>query len=570
MNASRASSRDVWLALAVMCAANAALLWFFHDRYWYPTDDGFYAHIAERLMSGEVLNRDVQDIHPGYIHALHVLAFSVFGVDLVSLRYPMIAAAFVEALAAFLLLRPRGPLLACAGSLAVVALGIVQFMSPNPNWYCLSLAVVLAWWLTAMPHGPTRLVGAGIVLGTLTLLRHLTGIWVAMGVIAVVLLERSTDGRGRQLLLLRLQLAIMLAALAGYLYWSPDTEIGGLIFMGAWPVAVLGWMLFNLRTRNRDVAAAIGQLLLGTLIAAAPLILYYVLHNSVDVLLHDLVVVASAETGLDFYGKGWYGVLPLAGFYQATSSFDVVRIANGLYWTLLPAIFAINGVLVLRALKRGADVKTLALPLISVFYAVVSVQYEGPLYLYYAVGLSLISVLWLLPPGALVLRRIAGATTVALCVVAIVFHAGQTRERTPVQVLAGERPTNLQALVDCGLPRCSLKLSQDDAQVYGSLTETIQREVPAGESILAIPNDAELYFLAERRNPTRFYNAALGTTTEEQRREVLAVLEETPPRLVVFRPDDKYNTRATAEIMAMVRTHYTSLGKKYGTEIYKR
>ena len=196
----------------------------------------------------------------------------------------------------------RGLLLAVAGGLATNALGIVQFMSPNANWYCMTLAVILAWWLMARPQGPSRLVGAGIILGTLTLFRHLTGIWVAMAVIVLALLERSTDARGRQLVLMRLQIAIMLAAVVGYLYWNPDTEPGGVLFMGVWPVAVLGWMLFNSRTRNRDVAIAVGLLLAGTLIPTIPFVLYHLVHGSLGVLVHDLVVVASGELDLERSG----------------------------------------------------------------------------------------------------------------------------------------------------------------------------------------------------------------------------------------------------------------------------
>jgi hypothetical protein len=560
----------VWLALALVCASNGALLWFFHNRYWYPTDDGFYAHIAERLLSGEVLNRDIQDIHPGFIHVLNASAFRLFGIDLVSLRYPMIAAAFIQSLVVFDLLRQRGLVLAVIGSFAANALGIVQFMSSNANWYCLALAVVMAWWLTRRPHEPARLVGAGAILGTLTLFRHLSGIWVAMGVIAFALIERSSNARGRQLTLMRLQLAIMLVAVAGFLYWSPETEPGGLIFMGLWPVAVFGWMLVNVRTGNRDVAAAVGQLLAGALVPAVPLAVYHLVHGSLGVLLHDLVTVAAGESELGFYGKGWYGVLPLAGFYQAVSSFDAARVANGLYWTILPTISALNGVLLLRALHNRVDPTTLALPTIAVFYAMVALLFEGPLYLYYTVGLSLISALWLLSTGAPRLKGLATAAAAALCVVAVVFHAGQTRERTPVQILAGERVTTFASLVDCGLPRCSLKISASDAATFSRYTEIIRKETAPGDFILAIPNDAELYFLTERRNPTRFYNAAQGTTTSAQLRDVFHALERSPPRLVIFRPDDKYNTRATTEIMAAVRANYTLLGEHDGAEIYRR
>ena len=565
----RPTRRQMWLALAVVCASNIALLWFFHNRYWYPTDDGFYAHIADRLLSGEVLNRDIQDIHPGYIHFVHALAFRLFGLDLVSLRYPMLAAALVQSIVVFVMLRRHGLLLAIAGASATNALGIVQFMSPNAHWYCLPLAVALALWLTAMPQGPTRLVGAGVILGTLALFRHLTGIWVAMAVIVLALLERSSDGRGRQLVLMRTQIAIMLVAVVGYLYWSPDTDPGGVILIGIWPIAVLGWMLVNGRTQNRDVAAVVGQLLAGTLIPMIPFVLYHVMNGSVSVLVHDLVVVAGAESRLDIFGQGWFTVLPLAAFHQAVTSFDPARTVNGIYWTLLPVISLVNGVLVVRALRKGADARTLALPMIAVFYAMVAMFYAGPLYLSYVVGLCLTGVMWL-AGTAQRFRALSAGIAVALSVVAVIFHAGQTRERTAVQILRGDRVTRFGELRDCGLPRCSLKVSASEVAAYGGIGNIIQQETAADDFILAIPNDAELYFLTGRRNPTRFYNASQGLTTPELQREVAQGLEQHPPRLVIFRRDDKYNTPETAALMDTVRSRYTFLGERHGTEIYRR
>src|SRR4029453_14699153 len=64
---------------AASCALNGALLWFFHRRFWYAPDEGNYAHVAQRLLAGEVLHRDVQDVHPGYINLLNGAAFRLFG-----------------------------------------------------------------------------------------------------------------------------------------------------------------------------------------------------------------------------------------------------------------------------------------------------------------------------------------------------------------------------------------------------------------------------------------------------------------------------------------------------------
>ena len=95
------------LLLLVAALSNAALLWTYHDRYWFVVDEGNYAHIAERLLDGEVLHRDVQDLHPGFINFVNTAAFRLFGTDLVSLRYPLMAAMLALSLVVWWLLARR-------------------------------------------------------------------------------------------------------------------------------------------------------------------------------------------------------------------------------------------------------------------------------------------------------------------------------------------------------------------------------------------------------------------------------------------------------------------------------
>ena len=44
--------------------------------------------------------------------------------------------------------------------------------------------------------------------------------------------------------------------------------------------------------------------------------------------------------------------------------------------------------------------------------------------------------------------------------------------------------------------------------------DVITAHTREGESIFAVPSNAELYFLTQRRNPFRFYNTALGVRTD--------------------------------------------------------
>src|SRR5688572_779747 len=77
------------IAFALVLIVSTVLMIAYHNRFWAPADEGKYAHVAERMLLGQVLHRDVQDLHAGYVNFVNAAAFSLFGVRMVSMRYPL-------------------------------------------------------------------------------------------------------------------------------------------------------------------------------------------------------------------------------------------------------------------------------------------------------------------------------------------------------------------------------------------------------------------------------------------------------------------------------------------------
>jgi hypothetical protein len=215
------------------------------------------------------------------------------------------------------------------------------------------------------------------------------------------------------------------------------------------------------------------------------------------------------------------------------------------------------------------DTRLLALPLVATFYALVSLYLQGPLYLYYVMGLTLASVLWLSGAESPARRTALAGISAALALVAVVFHAGQSRHRTSVQILRGERDTAVWRIAGSGLPRASLRLSDEDRDAFGGLLALIEAESEPGDAILALPNDSELYFLSTRRNPTRFYNSTMGLFHPEDVQALLERVRTRPPRLVIFRRADKFVTDEVLEVMQYVRSTYDNVGTLDGADFYR-
>ncbi|MFP6750531.1 MAG: hypothetical protein VB855_02555, partial [Pirellulaceae bacterium] len=72
--------------------------------------------------------------------------------------------------------------------------------------------------------------------------------------------------------------------------------------------------------------------------------------------------------------------------------------------------------------------------------------------------------------------------------------------------------------------RADLAVNLQDLEDYGSLIELLERETSPGETIYAAPDCPEVYFLANRRNPTRTMYDIFDTRNDRERL-ILEMLE---------------------------------------------
>ena len=558
--------RTTVIAFIVVTSIIALLLWDFHDRYWYPVDEGVYAHIAERLLAGEVLHADFVDFHPGYGDFLNAAAFRVFGVDLVSLRYPLIAGALLQSMFVFALLQRRSLLLAACAAVASIALGVIHFLNPTPHWYALFGTCCLLYWMHAAPRVDwIRLVGIGFIVGAIALFHQLLGVLVGAGVLVVALQEQSGEARGRQRLVALSLLVFVSAGLLAYLMRSPAIELSGVLLFACWPLAILLRSVRTMRTTNADACRVVLLLASGALLSSVPLLVYCAAHGSWHETWTDSLLAALSLGARSTDAPAWYGFLALAGLFQALTPSTPVEFVNGVFWAVLPLLAAINGVLTLTA-AQNRNAETDALPILSAFYAVSTLYMQDTIYLFFSAGLSLAAVLWWLSARPRAVRILGAAAATVLSTVAVVFHAGQPATRSNLELLRGVNV--LSGRWTAPLDRASLRLDAVEQSSYAALVNVIQTNVPPGAPIFAVPNDATLYFLSQRTNPFSFYNTDLSIHNTKELDAVLDRLRIEPPRLVTFRPADQYNTWSSRAVMEYVRKHYDRIDTVGGVEIY--
>jgi hypothetical protein len=137
-------------------------------------------------------------------------------------------------------------------------------------------------------------------------------------------------------------------------------------------------------------------------------------------------------------------------------------------------------------------------------------------------------------------------------------------------VLSG---ATLQAVVDSAEP---LQLERaggiriPKASVLTDFVQRLQSRVPADHSILALPYEPMFYFLAKRRNPTRWNYLWPGDQTPADHARLIAEVERDPPDVVLLTIELRFATQAKA-IVQYVHDHYDlNAGDETDLNIYVR
>lgn len=553
---------------AVAMTVALAVVLHFHDRFWAAPEEGAYAHVAERVLAGESLAHAERAVHLGYTSFANALAFKLFGVDLVSLRYPLVALTLLLCALTFWLLAGRGLLAAFSGAFAMACLTFVQYLNPAAQWYALFLCVLIVAVLAARPterRGTLEL--AGFLLAALFLFHPLSGVFAAMGVFAFLLLQEERHPGHPKVRLARGLALLMLVGLV--LYLRAMTDLAAALLFGAPPALLLGFTFVTTRVGDRALAVTLLRLLVGGALAAAPLLAYHLAAASFDSWWQETLASMISPSAAGTAEAPGFAALAVQGGRQVVGGFaggaGGAALLNGLLWLVLPLLPLVLGVTLLRGLWREQGAGTAALPIVACFFALVSVDIQAPANLFFSSALTVAAVLFL-AAGAGARRSFACASfALVLSLIGLTYQAGQPLARGWQGIVAGETRT---VVAPSGLPRAGLTVAAEEAALYGLLVELVEANTTPEDTILALPASPEIHYLAQRRYPLPFFDAARGLGTVAELQAAQAALAQAPPRLVFFRPHDSDNTPLVWRLMADLRDRYRLLETAGGFEIY--
>jgi hypothetical protein len=265
--------------------------------------------------------------------------------------------------------------------------------------------------------------------------------------------------------------------------------------------------------------------------------------------LHDLLFTALVIQGQDFIGTMSFGQLLIGALAGLVDWSNPVAILNGLLWLTLLAAPLLLGVVLLRGAARGGweMIAGHPLPIMALFFSLVAVHYEIPVYLWFGIAPVLLALLWF---GSDRQPRLVQGLLLMLVAIALAFQAGQPVSRGLAGIIKGER-----VALDApeGLPRASLRMAQADHDIFAALLRRIESAARPGETLFTLPMDPELNFMTGRPAPVGYYATPLGLRSLADVTDTLTRLSNAAPLFVVYRREDKYLTPLSQQLLQEIR-----------------
>ena len=192
----RLSARfDRWAAAALLIMASIYLVPFV-DRGWVPLDEGMVGQAAERVLTGALPHVDYEEPYPGALSYLYAATFKFAGIDLVNLRWMVLAAALLGLWLVYTIVRRE--LRRTAAALATwiaLAWSYPNYFSSLPSWWVL-LTTLLCLWALISYIETDRLIFAAIagLAAGLTIVIKQTGVYLIPPLMMSLLWTGSEPG----------------------------------------------------------------------------------------------------------------------------------------------------------------------------------------------------------------------------------------------------------------------------------------------------------------------------------------------------------------------------------------
>lgn len=541
--------RGTWLAPLLVCVAAGVYLSGFAYRGWIPHDEGTLAHCAERVLAGELPHRDFDDMYTGGLSYLNAAAFKVLGVRLTSIRvvFFLFAIGFVGATYA-IAARAAPPWVAGAVALACMGWSVPNYFAALPSWYTLFFATfgLLSLIRYVETHHRRWLFLAGLWGGLGILAKIVAVYYLAAAVFFLVyrfLTQPPAGGDPRPLSGKDIRVGVAGAVSVAWLglLWALVHRHAGVMLVLQFVVPSLAVCAVLLDAAWRNTAGVSRQQLqalarelmafsLGTVLPVACFLVPFVLGGAIGdwyrgvfvtprlrlaqatyslpsaaIMILEIPVAGLLAVGLTRLGRwdAWlsWGLLPALAVLLWQGSSEV---AHQLVFLSVSHVVPVVAVLAAWLLVRGgaglSSARRQELLLVTALMAFVSLvrfPFAAPIYFCYTAPLVGLAAQFYLGAQPHAPRRLH----LCLLMFCLVFSLGFLNRRT---FFDDPRVDRLDPPVHTlALHRAGLCVSRRDKDKYEALVRVVRERSWPGSWILATPDCPEVYFLADRRNPTR-------------------------------------------------------------------
>jgi hypothetical protein len=599
-----------WLPILVVWIAGALYVGARLDTGWVPLDEGTLAHSAERVLQGELPHRDFDDVYTGGLARLDATAFEVLGTRLTSLRVVLFAVFLLWIPAVYYIATrfAKAPGAALA-TLASIVWTLPTNPSAMPSWYNLFLATfgIAALARFAETRGRGWLVAAGVA-GGLSVLVKVVGLFYIAGVLLFFVFdvwqraEPAPPGRLPRrngfAMVLAAAAALFTVALIDLVRAIPrESRLLHFVMPGALVAGVLAGLEFrdpkggSVWRRLRGLAALIAPFAAGV---AVPLVLFvipYVRSGSLGALVrgvfiapmqrYGFAVVPPATLGTFGMALPWLLVLlppqtserlahvparVIAGCLAVILTLVLVAAASGgipyvVVWLMICYVApctVLAGCVLAWHWRSVPDAETATrrthlwlLICMTAMCSLVQVPVASWGYILYFAPIAILALLGIVttrPSGS-------GARPALVAVFFIVFGVAAVNPNHIALWKGTVLPRDQWARVSLAIPRTGLTVSSGDARNYGQVVALLTAHSPAGGFIYAAPDCPELYFLAERGNPTRTLFDFFDDTTGRDVR-IAGALEAHDVAAVAINTMPEFSPPIGPALNALLRARY--------------